>query len=725
MERGKSQHPNYMRIIRIYDDAFAVNSRPPLTRMVLALASCLCGTASAVPLEPGDTLDAFSQVAPRTGEPPTRRTELRITQDAHTLFIEVRAWDPEPAGIVAQQMRRDAEGLLGDDHVAVVIDVDGQGRNGYLFAVNPNGAQYDSLIFDGGQERRDWDALWRSEASVDGQGWSARMSIPLSALGLRADADEPLWRINAERWMPRGSERVRLAGASPDREVFALGEALPMRGVRPDRTGWGVRLKSSLRAVSESAAASGTGRSRRQLEPGLELFHQSAGGLRTTAALNIDFGDAEADERVVNLSRFELFRPEKREFFLQDAGRFSFGGLSMMSPIPYYSRRVGLDAQGRGRSLDAGLKFSGSVGELDFGLFGARVAGGPVAPGLPDQRSADVSVARVSRSFGESHRAGLIATAGNPQGSSGSHLWGLDYQFRDSRWQGERTLETHVWMQESTNPGLGSDQATGFSLNYPNLGPKAYVSVQRIGERFEPALGFLDEAGVTRSEGSVGWWHRTEGGQDIVPGIDWNLRRRLDGSERSWLLNPEVELVNAAGDFLLPEIFFEGDRVATAFSPVPGLTVAPGSYRWHYLYLLSETSQSRPVSAVAEWRSGGYYTGRRNDQGLTLRWHPSSRWSAAVGGMRNAIRFDEGRFTVRMATLRIDHTPSTRLASSLLLQWDNVSHELGASGRLRWQCEPGRELIFSIDRLGYTGEQRDTLPGQTRALLKLVWTLER
>lgn len=123
--------------------------------------------------------------------------------------------------------------------------------------------------------------------------------------------------------------------------------------------------------------------------------------------------------------------------------------------------------------------------------------------------------------------------------------------------------------------------------------------------------------------------------------------------------------------------------------------------------------------------SGGYYTGRRNGQGLTLGWHPSSRWSAAVGGMRNAIRFDEGRFTVRTATLRIDHAPSTQLAGSLPLQWANVSHELGASGRLRWQWQPGRELLFYVDRLGYTGEQRDTLPDQTRALLKLVWTLER
>ena len=690
--------------------------------------------AGAVPsLVDAAPIGGFVQVAPVAGSAPTRRTELRMAHDGRALHIQVRAYDPEPSAIVAQQMRRDVEGMLKEDQVTLVFDPDGDGRNGYLFAVNANGAQFDALIFDGGQMRFDWDALWRSEARIEADGWRADITIPLSVFGRGRPVGESevrTWRVNAERWMPRGSERVRLAGIQPDKEVYSLGDALPMPAIVADQDGWGLRLKASLRATSESSAASGTGRARQRLEPGLEVFHESPSGLRTTAALNIDFGEAEADERTVNLTRFELFRPEKREFFLQDAGRFTFGGLVESAVIPYYSRRVGLDATGRGRSLDAGLKFSGQLAGTDFGLFGARVAGGPTEPGAPDQRAADVAVLRVARPLGHRSRVGLTATRGNPEGTSGSSLWGVDYQFRDTNWappggEGGKTLETHAWALESSNAGLGSGRSWGASVKYPNVGLTGNAEVQRIDAHFNPALGYLAEAGVTRGKGELGWWHRTRSGEDIIPGVDWNFRRKQDGSERSWLLNPEIGYTNAAGDTVMVEVFFEGDRLASAYTPVPGVTVQPGRYGWHYLFGYLETAPSRPVSATAELRSGGYYDGHRDDQTLQLAWKPGPYWGWRVGLARNAIRLPSGSFTVRTASLRLDHTPSTRLAQSLLLQWDNVSKELGVSARLRWLWRPDREVIFSLDRLGYTGEQRDLLPNQTRAMLKLVWNLER
>lgn len=702
---------------------------------LLAAAVRLPATAgeAAASLADAAPIASFVQVAPVAGSTPTRRTELRMAHDGKALRIQVHAYDPEPSAIVAQQMRRDVEGMLTEDQVTLVFDPDGEGRNGYLFAVNANGAQFDALVFDGGQMRFDWDALWRSEARIEADGWHAEITIPLSVFGRGrpVSGDEVrTWRINAERWMPRGSERVRLAGIQPDKEVYSLGDALPMPAIVADQDGWGLRLKGSLRATSESAAASGTGHVRQRLEPGLEVFHESPSGLRTTAALNIDFGEAEADERTVNLTRFELFRPEKREFFLQDAGRFTFGGLVESAVIPYYSRRVGLDATGRGRSLDAGLKFSGQLAGTDFGLFGARVAGGPTEPGEPDQRSADVAVLRVARPLGNRSRVGLMATRGNPEGTSGSSLWGVDYQFRDTNWappggEGGKTLETHAWMLESTNAGLGSGRSWGASVKYPNVGLTGNAEVQHIDARFNPALGYLAEAGVTRGQGEFGWWHRTRGGENIIPGVDWNFRRKQDGSEHSWLLNPEIGYTNAAGDTAMVEMFFEGDRLASTYTPVPGVTVQPGSYGWHYLFGYVETSPSRPVSAHAEFRSGGYYDGHRDDQVLQLAWKPSPHWGWRAGLARNAIRLPSGSFTVRTASLRLDHTPNTRLAQSLLLQWDNVSNELGVSARLRWLLAPDRELIFSLDRLGYTGAQRDLLPNQTRAMLKLVWNFER
>jgi hypothetical protein len=690
----------------------------------------LASTAERAAWEQALVIDTFRSVAPVPDALPSRRTELRLAHDGHTLFVWIRAFDPDPSRLVARQMRRDTDDLLSDDYVALVIDVEGRSRNGFMFAVNPRGTQYDCLIYDGGQVRCDWDALWQSEASIDSDGWRARLAIPLSALGLRGgEGVEPTWHFNAERWMPNGSERVRLSGLRPDKEVYSLGDALPLPGIAVERTEWGLRLKPSARLVYESAAASGTGSVRRRLEPGLELFHQSPSGIRTTAALNLDFGEAEADERVVNLTRFELFFPEKREFFLQDAGRFAFGGLAETSPIPYYSRRIGLDPEGRARSLDAGLKLTGTLAGIDFGAFAARVAGGPVEPGAPDQRDADVGVVRLARPIGELNRVGLIATAGNPQGTAGSRLWGIDYQFRDTQWLDGGTLGAHGWLQRSTNDageaGSLSDSAYGASLDYPNLGLTGYASLQRIGADFDPALGYLSEPGVVNGDGSVGWWHRTAAGGDLIPALDWSYRHTLDGRERSVLLNPEVWFGNAGGDGIMPEVFFETDRLAEAYDPVPDLTIPAGRYGWHYLYVLAETSPSRPVSASMEARSGGYYDGHRNDQTLTVAWKPGPFWGLNISGGRNAITLPSGSFTVRMATLRLDHTPSTKLAQSLLLQWDNVSNELGLSIRLRWLWSFGRELILSLDRLGYTGELRDELTGQTRALLKLVWNFER
>lgn len=700
-----------------------MNRGVALLLAALLLSSMASMAAERIPVSSGP-LTAFVQVAPVAGAAPTRRTELRMEHDGKSLFVHVRAFDTEPAAIVAQQRRRDAAGILSEDHIQLVFDPEGQARNGFLFAVNAQGTQYDALVFDGGQIRYDWDAIWQSEARIEADGWSADIVIPLSVFGNQTSSTG-FWRFNAERWLPRGSERVRLAGIQADKEVYSLGDALQIPAISADRQGLGLRLKPSVRLTTESAAASGTGRSERELEPGLELFHQSDSGLRTTLAVNIDFGEAEADERTVNMTRFELFLPEKREFFLQDAGYFSFGGLVADAVAPYYSRRIGLDSNGRAHGLDAGLKFSGSVNGLEFGAFGARVASGPTEPGEPDQRAADVAVVRVAQPLASHSRIGAIATHGNPDGTAGSSLWGLDYQYRETDWLGDKTLEAYTWLQQSTNDGPGTGQAVGASVSYPNIGLTGEASVQRIDASFDPALGYLAEAGVERGEGSVGWWHRTGAGDDIIPAVDWSVRHTLDGSERSSLLNPEIAFTNAAGDTVMIETATEYDVLAQGYAPVPEVWVESGTYRWNYLYGLVETSPSRPVSGWFEVRDGGYYDGHRNDQGLGVSWKPSPRWGWETTLSRSAIDLSSGNFTVHTATLEVDYTPSTRLLQSLLLQWDNVSESLGVSARLRWFWSPGSELILALDRVGYTGDQRHVEPQQTRATLKWVWNFER
>jgi hypothetical protein len=431
--------------------------------------------------------------------------------------------------------------------------------------------------------------------------------------------------------------------------------------------------------------------------------------------LNTDFGEAEADERVVNLTRFDLFQPEKREFFLHDAGRFSFGGLTE-SALPFFSRRIGLDEQGRAADLDIGIKVAGSAAGLDFGVLGARVARG----GLP--QAPESGVMRVAGALTDHTRVGLIATRGNAQGTGGSALWGTDYQYRNTRLGGGRTLDAHAWIQESANAGLGTGRALGASVNYPNLGLNGSAALEHIDDNFLPALGFLAEAGVTRSEGELGWWWRSAEGGDRIAQLDWNTRHTRntgDGAERSILLNPEIYVANAAGDFLLPEIFVERDRVAAPFELVPGLGIAAGDYRWHYVAVEAGTSAARPLALTASARVGGFYDGRRYSQELKTTWRPNRHWGLRVTAERNDLDLPGGRFIVRTASLRLDHAASTRLSSSLLVQWDNLSGELGASARLRWTPLPGREVFVSLNRQGPTGEGGEPL--QTSASMKLVW----
>ena len=261
------------------------------------------------------------QIQPTHGAAPTRRTEIQMVHDGRTLFVAIRAYDPAPKEIVARQMLRDADGIKYDDHVALVFDPEGRGRNGFVFRVNANGARRDSLVYDGVEERSDWDAIWNAEARIHDAGWSAELSIPLSAVG--ATNNEAPWKFNAERWIARASEKVRLYGISADKYLTSLGDARDLNGIKPDSAGLGVRIKPSVRLNANNL---GTGvQPEFNLEPGLEVFYQGRSNLSASFAYNLNFGEAEADDRMVNLTRFPLFRPERREFFLRDSGRFSFG----------------------------------------------------------------------------------------------------------------------------------------------------------------------------------------------------------------------------------------------------------------------------------------------------------------------------------------------------------------------------------------------------------------
>lgn len=651
---------------------------------------------------------SFQQASPVAGGEPSRRTELRVAHDGVMLHIAVHAFDPNPATIVARTLRRDAEAIEADDHIAIVLDPQGTGRNGFIFRVNALGAQRDGLVADGSITRPEWDTLWEAVARIDDQGWNVEIAIPLSALS--APTDGRAWGFNAERYVAATGERMRLFGAVPEREIDSLTDAGRLSGIMPLRSDWGLRLQPALRWSTDRTAGR---RTSGRLEPSLDALYRLTPTMSATLTLNSDFSDAELDDRVVNLSRFELFRPEKRVFFTQDAGRFSFGGLDGDEPVlvPFFSRRIG-----PGESLDAGLKLSGTAGPVELGAFAVQV------PGNGTSARARMGVVRGAVGVGGTQRLGIIATQGSPDGVDDNHVAGFDYQYRSTDILDGRTLEAYAWTQHSGDARLGSGDARGASLRFPNVGLTGQADWYTIDAAFRPALGYVQETGIQRADVSIGWRHRTAEGADLIPGLFGGTRKRFDDSERSSYTGLNVELANARGDYLIPEVVSEREVLATAFEPLPGAQIAAGEHRFDYARLSLGLASSREWSGEVTLRSGGYYDGELSEQTLELAWRPNAHWSFAAGAARQRLRTGEGAFTARTASLRLDHAASTRSAQSLVIQHDNVSRQTTAGFRSRWLIARGHELKMAFDhaRSGQTESAPDY-----RATVVMTWNFER
>jgi Domain of unknown function (DUF5916) len=654
------------------------------------------------------TLASFKQAVPTPGAAPTQRTVVKLMYDGQTLFGAVKAYDSNPGRITARSLKRDAESIDADDHITLVFDPRGTAANGFVFRFNALGARRDGLVFDGNQGRPEWDATWQVRAQIDDDGWSATFAIPLAVMAVPADGRA--WRFNIERFVAATGERMRLFNAVADREVISLPDAEPLQGMDPTNQGWGLRLRPALRWTSEQQ---GTGARRTSLKPSLDVVYALTHGVSLSATFNTDFSEADADARQVSLSRFELFRPEKRAFFTQDAGRFAFGGLDIDEPnlLPFFSRRVGL-----GSSLDAGLKVSGSAGPMEFGALAVQVRpqDGSMTPRL--------SVVRAAGAVADGHRLGVVATSGNPEGTRGSALVGVDYQARgDTPW-GDGAWAGNAWWMQSRNADRGQGAAQGVSLKALNDGPWVQVVLQSLGERFNPALGFVREAGVVRTDDELGWRHRFANGATVLPRVFTGGRRRLDGLERSHYVGPNIEF-EAQGDVVGASYFAEREVVSAPFTVLPGVAVPAGDARTTLVEAYARGSESRALSGDVYVRSGSYYgAGRLQVQNGGLMWRPSPHWVLAVRGSRQDVRLLGQRFVARTAQASLEWVPSAESRHALVWARDNVSGATSVGMRSLMALGSGRELLTSVDRVRVPGD-----PGKAASLasVKLLWPWER
>ncbi|HSD29562.1 MAG TPA: DUF5916 domain-containing protein, partial [Vicinamibacteria bacterium] len=377
-------------------------------------------------------IGALVQTEPDEGASPTEATEVRVLRDDETLYFGIRCFDRTPSGIAATRMGRDGE-LEGDDHVMVVLETFGDRRNGFFFAVNPRGARAEGQIANNSEQLNfDWDGIWDAAARVDDAGWAAELAIPFKTLRFRNEV--AAWGLNVQRYVARRQETDRWTAARRDVWISNLSEAGRLEGLQGARQGKGLDVRPYLSAGEEDGGG--------EVKGGGDVFKNLTPNLTASLTINTDFAETEADDRQVNLTRFPLFYPEKRSFFLEGAGIYEVASLGSTSSdlLPFYSRRIGL-YQGEEVPILAGLKLSGRVERWNVGLL-------DVETGRVDDLGLDrqnLLAARVSRNLFRQSFVGALVTHGNPSGAGGNTLAGIDARFATSTFRGGENLSLDLY----------------------------------------------------------------------------------------------------------------------------------------------------------------------------------------------------------------------------------------------------------------------------------------
>jgi hypothetical protein len=672
-----------------------------------------------------DSIGGLTQVEPRQQSAPSARTLVRILMTNDALVVGVRVEYPPGLGIVGYARDRDAV-LDNEDHIKLVLDTYLDGRSGYVFAVNPNGARYDALVAGQGEsENSNWDAVWEAATRRDASGWTAEFRIPLKSLLFRSGLTQ--WGINVQRRIQALQETDRWSGASRDYKVTQTAQAGRLIDLPAFDLGLGLSVRPALTLGTgypgrDSALA---GRQDLSLDVTQRLGANSLGSL----TVNTDFAETEVDTRVANLTRFALFFPEKRTFFLEGADVFDFGPSLGDDVRPFNSRTIGLIGDQR-VSLDLGGKINGRLGGTNFGGLVARTGAAHDSVQAP---ASTMGVLRIKQNvFGESS-IGVIGSFGDPLGAARSWLGGVDAIYHTSRFRGSKNLTVGSWVLATGRDSLvGRRQAVGALIDYPNDLWDVALSYKYLGDGFQPSLGFVPRTGVQifrlsstfqpRPQRPIGPLHVRQMFHEFQP----YLITDLDGRWQSYYvfiapINWRLE----SGDRFEFNVIPQGERLTEPFAISEGVNIPPGSYSFPRYRLEGGLATKRKFSGQYTWRFGKFYDGTLDQIQITSSWKPSPLVIVELSGEHDIGRMPEGDFTKDVIGTRVRFNVSSNLQLNSYVQYDTDSRSLGSNTRLRWTYSAGGELFVvynhSVRSLDSFERGREWLFDSNQLLLKVQY----
>ncbi len=443
--------------------------------------------------------------------------------------------------------------------------------------------------------------------------------------------------------------------------------------------------------------------------PSLDLFYKVTPAINAALTINTDFSATEVDDRQIDLSRFSLFFPEKRAFFLQDSDIFEFGRLgggnfngpavsrpSLENGRPFSSRRLGLSGAGMPADIDYGGRLSGRVGPWSVGALAVR------QDGFRDIAATDVFVGRAALNVLRESTIGMIVTNGDPRSNLDNTLVGADFRYLNSRLPGGRLLEGEAWYQQSEADGLAGDNAAyGFRLRSPNnSGWRGDLGLKEIQANFNPALGFVNRSGVRDSTLEVGYTHRPRSGRltNVSSRVDAQRIDLVGGGLQSQLVTFKVlELENTTRDRLLVRYMATEEVISEPFEISEGVIIPMGAYSFDEYGFDLHSGNQRQVSGSFQYRKGEFFDGDRQQLKGSITWSLSRHFRTSASYDYNDVDLPYGDFVVRLLTLRADIVLSSTLSWVNLIQYDNVSETAGINSRLHWIPQAGREMFIVLN----------------------------
>ncbi len=659
--------------------------------------------------------DNFRQTQPILDADPSEGSRFQIAYDSDNLYVAFRAFDSDPSGIVATELRRDAE-MESQDHVVFMFDTFTDRRNAFGFSMNAAGALHDGRVENNANWVSQWNGIWDGKARIDAEGWTVEMVIPMKTLSFEPGNDT--WGLEVIRRIRRKNERLRWANISQNRQDMYVAAFGDMSGLTDLRQGVGLDIVPTFSVQTRENRPLGD--SDQIVVTGGDVTYRMTPSLTAQITLNSDFSDAPVDQVQNNLGRFSLFYPETRDFFLNDADIFQFGGLNQENGIPFFSRRMGIINTGEAVDLKFGAKMTGRVGPLNLGFISTHV------DGKHELDAQDLTVVRASTGVLDESRIGMIVTDGDPNSNNGGRLYGGDFQYRNSNLPGGNVIVGDAWVQKSDNPGIDDeDLAYGLKVDYPNDRIQANLAFREIQQNFAPKLGFVNRAGI-QQWGSQGRLRKRFGADTLLRLIDWGWEWEhttdMDGRLQTEELELKViEFANQNNDRL--ELTWEGvhEILDAPFEISEGIVLPAGDYSYSMPGFRLQASNARKLSGEFEYSHGDFWTGTATAYEGFVEFRPLPYFFAGVDYEVIDVRLPQGDFDFTVTRLNLDFILSPRVMWQNLVQHNSVSKTVGWNSRLRWEVQPGNIFFFVINQ-GWEIEEGSYMPVNTGFASKVRWT---